>query len=510
MSTWHISATMAQDSKLNALYTTEFLLDYDPAESAWIIDRFADVSGNLELRFGNNPNQGIKFDVTNQWFSFGSDISLSQNEIKNAALDNRATAPLSPVTGQIYHNTTDKQTYVWNDTAWINLSDSGHTQNTDTGTTANTFTLDQDNSGGNTTLAFGAGTGAMVRWDITNDRFVINDNLRVEGNTGIIGEGFIAGNHTSTASDGILNLGRLGNNWQRIQFNAASGLFETTSGLSVGGNMQMNGNTFTLDADNTGAPQNVSLIANQGTANNGVLRYNAVLKRWEISNDGAAYVAVAGPGPQGPAGATGPQGAQGIQGPAGTQGPTGAQGAAGAAGTNGFTTLFAQTAATTTACPSGGFVFTSGLDSNRNNILDSGEVATSATICNGTGGSGGNGNSNSGGGNTLAGTCIVTRTASYSGSAQYSIALSGMASYTDNNLEVTFANGNRINSVSNNNGGSSSWNDPIYLLSILGSAQNFMMYVNYNGTPPAGQTPYATSAKITKFGNTLNCSVVNL
>ncbi len=487
----------AVSSAFNSLYTTEFLLDYDPGQSAWIIDRFGDAAGNLELRFGQASNRSIKFDISNNWFEFGSNVNLGQNELKNVAIDNRAIAPVSPVKGQIYHNTTDKQTYLWDGIQWSNLTATGHTQNTDTGTTSNTFTLDQDNSGGNTSLIFGNTGGEALRWDIANDRFVFNDHLRVEGNLGTVGQSFIANNHTAASSDGIINLGKSGNNWQKISFNSVSNSFETSSNLNVGGNLGMNGNTFTLDADNTGAGQNVSLIANQGTGNNGVLRYNATLQRWEISNNGSSFVAVAGPGP------TGPQGATGAQGPAGAQG---------AAGTNGFTTLFSQTAATTTACPAGGFVFNSGLDSNRNSVLDSGEIATTATICNGTNGSGsgGNGNTNGGGGSTLAGTCTVTRTASYSNSAQYSVALSGMASYTDNNLEAVLQNGVHVTSIGNNNGGASTWSNPNYVLSILGSAQNFMLYLNYNGTPPAGQTPYITTAKITKFGNTLNCGVVNL
>lgn len=470
LTTINIPADLLVHAEVNTLYSTEFMLDYDPNASAWVIDRFGTTGDNIKLRFGNVPGRSITFDVSNSWFEFGSNINLKQNQIKNVALDNLPAAPTSPVNGQIYYNTTDKQTYVWNGTQWSNLTTTGHTQNTDSGTTSNTFTLDQDNSGGDTMVAFGITAGPYLRWDITNSRFVLNSNLRVEGNEAIVGQSFIANDHNATGSNGIINLGRLGNVWQKISFNAVTGSFETSAPLTVGGSLMANGNTFTLDADNTGVPQNVSIIAEQGTGNDGILRYNATLKRWELSNDGGAFIALE----------------------------------------NGYTTLFAQNAASTTACPTGGYVFTSGLDANRNSTLDSSEVANTATVCNGTGGSSGNGNTNSGGGNTLAGVCIVTRTASYSNSAQYSVALTGMLSYTDNNLELTLANGTHVNTIGNNNGGSSSWTNPSYILSILGSAQNLMLYLNYNGTPPAGQTPYVTSAKITKFGNTLNCTVVNL
>lgn len=457
----------------NTLYSTEFLLDYDPDESAWVMDRFGDMSGNLELRFGNIPSQSIKFDVSHNWFEFGSDINFGQNQLKNAALDNRTSAPLNPVVGQIYYNTLEKQTYIWDGTKWMLLSgNTGHEQNTDIGTTANTFTLNTDNSAGDVVLSFGNTGNSYLKWDITNERFILNRNLRIEGNTGIVGQTYIANDHSAATSNGILNLGRTDNGWERIQFNAVNGVFETTKGISVGGNMSMNGNTFTLDADNTATGQNVSIIANQGTDGSGVLRYNSALKRWEISNNGGTFVALGDAAPQGAAG---------------------------------YTTLFAQTAATTAQCSAGGFIFTSGLDTNRNNVLDTSEVATSATVCNGSGS--GTGSGGTGGSSTLAGNCTITQTASYSGSAQYSVALSGMQSYSGNTLQIDWNNGSQINSVSNSNGGSSSWVNPVYLLSILNAAQNFMVYANYNGTPPAGQIPSISSAQIKKDGKTLTCVV---
>lgn len=461
---------LVQASTVTPLYSSEYQLNYDPSASAWVIDRFGDATGDLVLRFGSVATQSIKFDVTNNQFAFGSDVSLGQKQIKNAAIDNRATAPASPVAGQIYFNTTDKQTYVWDGTQWKNITTS-HIQNTDTGTTSTTFTLGQGSPTSATQLVFNSVSGNSLTWDITNSRFTFNGPLRVEGNEAIVGQAFIAANHTNAASDGILNVGRLGSVWQTIAFDATSGLFKTSKGLSVGGNASIDGNVFTMDADNTGAGANVSIVANQGTNAAGTLRYNATTKQWEISNNG------------------------------GTFSPIGV----------GYSTLFAQATASILACPAGGYVFTSGLDSNRNGVLDASEVATTATVCNGvgTGIGNGNGNTNSGGGGTLAGTCIVTRTASYSNSAQYSVALSGMVSYTDNTLEVTFQNGTYISSISDNNGGASSWSNPNYVLSILGSAQNIMFYPQYTGTPPAGQTPYAVAAKITKFGNTLNCTVVN-
>lgn len=46
-------------------------------------------------------------------------IDLNKLEIQNVALQNLATAPSSPVAGQVYFNTTDDKAYCWDGTTWI-------------------------------------------------------------------------------------------------------------------------------------------------------------------------------------------------------------------------------------------------------------------------------------------------------------------------------------------------------------------------------------------------------
>jgi hypothetical protein len=71
---------------------------------------------------------------------------------------------------------------------------------------------------------------------------------------------------------------------QTITYDTTDTWFEFSDDLAIGGT------TMTLDADNTGTGSNVEIIANQGTDNDGVLRYNAVTNQWEISNDGGSYI----------------------------------------------------------------------------------------------------------------------------------------------------------------------------------------------------------------------------
>ena len=56
--------------------------------------------------------------------------------------------------------------------------------------------------------------------------------------------------------------------------------------LRVNGNVEQNGTTFTLDADNAGAGATVEIVANQGSDADGVLRYNTTLNEWEFTDNG--------------------------------------------------------------------------------------------------------------------------------------------------------------------------------------------------------------------------------
>jgi len=79
---------------------------------------------------------------------FVNNLDMSKNEVQNARIQNLATAPSSPVEGQIYHNTTDHKLYYYNGTSWIEADGLGATMTGDNIITAlngSSSKIDDDN-----------------------------------------------------------------------------------------------------------------------------------------------------------------------------------------------------------------------------------------------------------------------------------------------------------------------------------------------------------------------------
>ncbi len=90
-----------------------------------------------------------------------SSINLSKNELQNAAIQNLAAAPSSPVLGQIYFDTSDNEMYICTDAAaptWTSMG--GDIE----GVTAGNG-LTGGGTDGTVTLNIGAGTGITVNAD---------------------------------------------------------------------------------------------------------------------------------------------------------------------------------------------------------------------------------------------------------------------------------------------------------------------------------------------------------
>ena len=74
-----------------------------------------------------------------------TDLNLSQNELQNATIQNLASAPDSPVAGQVYYNTATNKYMGYNGSAWVDLSNQGEVYTFSNGLTkdsSNNVTLD--------------------------------------------------------------------------------------------------------------------------------------------------------------------------------------------------------------------------------------------------------------------------------------------------------------------------------------------------------------------------------
>lgn len=117
--------------------------------------------------------------------------------------------------------------------------------------------------------------------------------------------------------------------------------------------------------------------------------HSGVLDTTEMNQLLTSYTCNGQQGPQGAEGAQGPQGPEGLQGPAGARGPEGLQGIQGPQGFVGPGGLSAMVVSTVEPtglnCATGGVKLESGLDANRNGILDHAEIDATLTryVCNG-------------------------------------------------------------------------------------------------------------------------------
>ncbi len=153
---------------------------------------------------------------------------VSQNYIVHDTVEYQGstyTCKLNTVSSEIPTNTT-----YWDLVASKGDSGAGSPE-----TDSNTFTIDADDTGGNINLVFGTTLAETLTWNDGQSRFDLSDTLRVSGN------------------------------------------------------LEQDGNSLALDTDNTGIGADVDIVANQGSDNDGTLRYNATTNQWEFSNDGGAF-----------------------------------------------------------------------------------------------------------------------------------------------------------------------------------------------------------------------------
>ncbi len=304
-----------------------------------------DSNGTINLGVNNDIWQTLIFDsIGDIRFELSNDLSLEGNELQNFYIENLTSAPTCDGTsiGRVYYDTTDSFTYICDGTSFNPLENvlgstiqfpavqSRRTTSFTLTTTFTDITLDTTDIENNTDI---------IEHDNTNtDRILIKE-------TGLyqIIYSFIAG---ATATSTHEALGRVRINDATVLTESSSynknfqGEYSTTSsaflaeltdgdfvslqlardavaddtqgdiffsvvkleglkgdkgdqGLPGSVGLGTNETTFTLDQDNVSTGVDVDLIAEQGTDNDGILRYNATTNRWEFSNDGGSFQSIA-------------------------------------------------------------------------------------------------------------------------------------------------------------------------------------------------------------------------
>lgn len=307
--------------------------------------------------------------------------------------------------------------------------------------------------------------------------------------------------------------------------NGTNGLDGAAGPIGVAGQAGKSAYEIWLDLGNTGSEADflATLVGPQGQQGadgnagaNGLSAYQIWLALGNTGTQAQFLSSLVGPaGSSGSVGPVGPQGPQGVSGGVGNMTPVQlCPGDTASFKEFGFivgTDLYAvyfdknQPIAFLAKLSPGSYVTTNGSNCHFS-YANNGTTAT-LTSSSGTTTVPLNTGSGSGSGNTLAGSCAVSKYADHQSEQQFHFSVTGMASYTSYTLEVTFNNGSSVNQVQDSNGGASTYNNPLYTIAPQNSSQVFDFYAKHNGN--VVNKPTVATSKVKKGSQEMICTVAN-
>ena len=280
-----------------------------------------------------------------------NNLNLNKNELQNAVIQNLATAPASPVAGQVYFDTVASALFVYNGTAWeasalsgvtsdaaeLNILDGATLSTTELNyvdgvtsaiqtqidtkaplaspTFTGTPTLPTDTVATTQTAADSSTKLATTAFVTTADNLKANlasptftgtvtlpDNTVALGTktTGSYVESLVAGtgvtltNNTGESATPTIAIGQAVGTGSNVTFNdlIVSGNL-TVSGTTTTVNtaeILLEDNIITLNSGITGVPStNAGIEIERGTSTNVVLRWDESTDKWQTTNDGTNY-----------------------------------------------------------------------------------------------------------------------------------------------------------------------------------------------------------------------------
>jgi len=255
-----------------------------------------------------------------------NNIDLNKNELQNGVIHVLATAPLNPVAGQIYYNSTDTKLYFFDGTNWIDAS--GDIKSVTT-TTVDSLSITDPNgpnpslaiitgavTNGGTALATGDQIFDFVTTSVSNISMTINGTTD-EVEVTIDGGGQTFGNGSSitvglpddvtitndlSVDNDVTITNDLTVNGNVLLGNATSDTVIVAGDLTVNGTTTtVNSNTvnigdsiITLNSDETGAPsQDAGIEIERGTSDNRSLVWDESEGEWTIQQATGTYERIA-------------------------------------------------------------------------------------------------------------------------------------------------------------------------------------------------------------------------